>query len=175
MYEQNVVAQGHPARPAKTEGASSSEREDGEVPEEADADVLGLVPPHDLETEGTILSHCLEHGPFAGLAAKHFYSHANQYVYEAICSVAQPPDIVEVKRELRKSMPVDGAHYLGILVAQPVTAYPERHAETIKELYRRRLLSDALLKVRVELRTGDVSAAEAWRRVKEVCEEMAGE
>ena len=140
-----------------------------------DGELPGLAPPYDLDAEGAILSHCLEHGPFAGLASKHFYSHANQYVYEAICSVAQPPDIIEVKRELRKSMPADGAHYLGVIVAQPCTAYPERHAETVKELYRRRLLSDALLKVRVELRTGDVSAAEAWRRVKEVCEEMAND
>jgi replicative DNA helicase len=134
------------------------------------------APPHDLDAEGTLLSHCLKHGPIAGLLSQHFYSDANRYVYEALSAVQQPPDIIDIKRHMRESgrlRQIGGVGYLATLDAcQPATAYPERHAETIREMYRRRVLSDALLRLRVEIRLGQTDSRSAWTRLRDICDTL---
>jgi replicative DNA helicase len=141
--------------------------------DEADA------PPHDLDAEGLVLSWSLEHGAVPGLLPEHFYSHANQRVYEVILLIAErgePLDVVAVARELRalgRYQQVGGSRYVGMLASCiPATANVESHAAAIRELYRRRVLSDALLKLRVELRQGVTTSSAAWARCKAICEEM---
>lgn len=142
---------------------------------EADRD--GLIAPHCIDMEGIVLSHALEHGPIAGLQPKHFYADRHKRIYEAI--VATGGDVVLVAAELRRDgriKQVGGTPYLAMLIErQPVTAYPERLAELLRELYRRRTLSDVALELRVKLRTGEIGAAEAWRWFKQRCEEVAEE
>lgn len=141
-----------------------------------------LPPPCDLDAEGTVLSHCFEHGPIPGLLPKHFYSDANRWVYQAITDLharTVSTDPVSVAHELTvldRLEQVGGRHYLAILChCQPATAYPDRFAETIRELYRQRVLSDACLELRVALRVGTVTAGEAWARFKAICEELSNE
>ena len=148
------------------------------TPEETTSD----FPPHDLDAEGVVLSYALERGPIAGLHPKHFYSEANRRIYEAVQALAErsePFDVVAVARELRASQrlrQVGGSPYLGMLVDRiPATANVESHAEAIREAYRCRMLSDAMLKLRVELRNGTTRAGEAWLRCKAICDEMTTE
>lgn len=138
-----------------------------------------LVPPNDLDAEGIALSHALEHGPIDGLLPKHFYSDANRRIYEAVRMLqvrGEPIDVVAVKRELQKDnrlAQVGGVTYLAVLTdRQPWAseAHVKAHAEAIRELYRRRVLSDAALRLRVELRAGEVESGAAWARFKEICD-----
>lgn len=159
---------------AEANGADSSEG--GEVVE-----LDAIVAPHCLDTEGIVLSHALEHGPVDGLLPKHFYAHCNQRVYEAIRMLqvrGEPVDIIAVKRALQadgRLAQVGGVTYLAMLRdTQPAASEPalRAHVEAIREFYRRRVLSDAALRLRVELRTGAASSAEAWVRFKTICDEM---
>jgi replicative DNA helicase len=140
---------------------------------------LADVAPNDLDAEGIVLAHALEHGPIDGLLPKHFYSDANRRIYEAVRMLqvrGEPIDVVAVKRELQKDnrlAQVGGVTYLAVLTdRQPWAseAHVKAHAEAIRELYRRRVLSDAALKLRVELRAGEVESGAAWARFKEICD-----
>jgi replicative DNA helicase len=148
---------------------------------EPDAETeVALVPPHDLDTEGTVLSHCLVHGCLLPpLQPKHFYSDANGYIYAAMQLLAQrgePIDLLAVARELRaqnRLKQVGGSGYLATIHnTQPATAYPERDAAVVRELYRRRALADAALRLRVELMTTELGADDAWERFKAICREI---
>lgn len=144
---------------------------------------LGLadIPPNDLDAEGILLSHALEHGAIDGLLPKHFYADANRCIYEAVRMLkvrGEPVDVVAVKRELQKDnrlAQVGGVTYLALLVeTQPAASetHLQGHAEAVRECYRRRTLSHACERLRVELRAGAVSSREAWARFKAICEEM---
>jgi len=146
-----------------------------------DARVPGLVPPNDLDAEGILLSHALEHGAIDGLLPKHFYSDANKRIYEAVRMLqvrGEPVDVVAVKRELQKDnrlAQVGGVSYLALLVeTQPAASEPalQAHAEAVREFWRVRVLSDAALRLRLELRTLQISSKEAWARFRAICEEM---
>ncbi len=137
-----------------------------------------LIPPSDLDAEGLVLSHCLEHGPIGGLLGMHFYADANRRVYEALSTISargEPLDVVAVARELRLSdrlQQVGGTSYLCLLAGSvPATAYAESHAAAIRELYRRRLLGDAAVRLRAELFTGACDSQGAWVRFRAICEE----
>lgn len=137
-----------------------------------------LPPPNDLDAEGLVISHCFHSGPLAGLEPKHFYSDANRWTYQAICDLhsrTEPTDPIAVARELTVMQRLEqagGRQYLALLCdTQPVSAHPEKHAEAIREFYRRRLLSDACLVLRARLRTGQIMAAQAWSEFKRTCEE----
>ena len=157
-----------------TEASGADRGEGGEVVE-----LDAIVAPHCLDTEGIVLSHALEHGPIDGLLPKHFYAHCNQRVYEAIRMLVvrgEPVDLVAVKRALQadgRLQQVGGVQYLAMLTdTQPATANVASHAAAIREFYRRRVLSDAALRLRVELRTGAASSAEAWARFRAICDEL---
>ena len=147
---------------------------------DGEADASGAVPPNDLDAEALVLSHALEHGPVDGLLPKHFYADANARIYEAVRMLSvrgEPVDVIAVKRELQRDnrlAQVGGVEYLGMLTSHiPATAYAESHALAIRELYRRRVLSDAALRLRVELRTGACESGAGWTRFKELCEELS--
>ena len=153
--------------------------EGAEVAEPAAPD--GLVAPNDLDAEGIVLAHALEHGPIDGLLPKHFYSMANQRIYEAVRMLVvrgEPVDVVAVKRALQadgRLAQVGGAGYLSMLVTtQPAAsgAHLAAHVEAIRELYRRRVLSDAALRLRVELRTGQTESRAALLRFKAIYDEL---
>ena len=142
----------------------------------------GSVAPNDLDAEGIALAHALEHGPIDGLLPKHFYATCNARIYEAVRILAvrgEPVDVIAVKRLLQadgRLAQVGGTPYLGMLVStQPAAsgAHMAAHVEAIREFYRRRVLSDAALRLRVELRTGACSAGEAWARFKTICDELS--
>lgn len=139
----------------------------------------GLPPSNDLDAEGVILSHCFVAGTQPNLHPRHFYSKANGCIYGAMLSVVedgQHPDLVTVARKLRDLgllKVVGGSSYLATLChAQPATAYPEQHVEAIREMYRRRVLGDVALEVRVKLRAGELRAADAWAFFKRRCDEV---
>ncbi len=89
------------------------------------------------------------------------------------------PDILAVARELRAlrlSKVAGGSSYLATLQqCQPATAYPEQHVEAIREMYRRRVLGDVALEVRVKLRNGALAAKDAWEFFRKRCQEIAEE
>ena len=171
-------------RSDRGDGADPSDVLDPEAgpgPLESGTGGLGDVAPHDIDAEGILLAHALEHGPIDGLLPKHFYADCNRRVYEAIRMLVvrgEPVDIIAVKRELQRDnrlAQVGGAPYLAMLVStQPAAsgAHLAAHAEAVRELYRRRVMSDAALRLRVELRTGACSAAEAWTRFRAICDEL---
>lgn len=136
-------------------------------------------PPSDLDAEGLILSWALEHGAVPGLRPEYFYSDANRRIYEVVLSLVErgePIDCIAVARELRalnRYQQVGGSRYVGMLASCiPATAYVESHASAVRELYRRRMLSDALLRLRVELRAGETTSEHAWARCRAICEEL---
>lgn len=140
----------------------------------------GLPPSQDLDAEGVILSHCFVAGTQPNLQPRHFYSKANGCIYGAMLALVedgQHPDLVTVARKLRDLgllKVVGGSSYLATLAqAQPATAYPEQHVEAIREMYRRRVLGDVALEVRVKLRAGELRAADAWKYFKQRCEEIS--
>lgn len=143
----------------------------------AHLDTPELITTCDLDAEGLVLSYCFEHGPLAGLEPKHFYADANRYVYTALRDLhsrAEPTDPVAVARELTVMQRLDSVGGRGYLLtlcnAQPATAYVEKHAEAVRELYRRRVLAEACERLRVQLRAGTTTAGEAWQEFKAICE-----
>ncbi len=167
---------------ARADGADGLRDSDvGAEAATARPDSDGCVAPHDLDAEGIVLAHALEHGPIDGLLPKHFYAHCNARIYEAVRMLVvrgEPVDVIAVKRLLQtdgRLAQVGGTPYMCMLVSTcpaATGAHLASHVEAIRELYRRRVLSDAALRLRVELRTGAASSAEAWARFKTICDEM---
>ena len=134
------------------------------------------VPPNDMDAEGIVLSWSLEHGAVDGLLPVHFYADANRRVYEAILGVleaGEPLDCVAVARWLRdrgRLLQVGGTPYIGLLAHSiPATANVLSHAAAVREMYRRRVLADAALRLRVEIRSGECPSGEVWERFKQIC------
>lgn len=143
------------------------------------AELPADLPPQDVDAEGVVLSWSLEHGAVDGLLPVHFYADANRRVYEAILGVlevGEPLDCVAVARWLRdrgRLLQVGGTPYIGLLAHSiPATANVLSHAAAVREMYRRRVLSDALLRLRLEIRSGETGSAEAWMRLKGICDEL---
>lgn len=148
----------------------------------ADAFELGQVPPADLDIEGSVLSALLmddEAGSrFAKVAAvleaKHFYSTANQRVFEAIEQLrneGKPADPVLVAGYMRQHGTLTqsgGAVYIAetLALCQPACARPELLALELVELWRRRETIAACARVVIKLRGGG-GHQEAYSELRE--------
>ena len=110
----------------------------------------GRVPPHDLDAEAAVLSAVmLSHEAFDRVAEflrpEHFYSGANQRVFEAVLelqSESHPVDVVTVAGWLRDKnllQQIGGTPYLAQLTdAIPTIAHVETHGRLVKEKWRLR-------------------------------------
>ncbi len=110
----------------------------------------GRVPPHDLDAEAAVLSAVmLAQEAFDRVSeflhAEHFYSGANQRVYEAVLALqneSRPVDVVTVASWLRDRgllAQIGGTPYLAQLTdAIPTIAHVEAHGRVVKEKYRLR-------------------------------------
>lgn len=111
---------------------------------------LGRVPPHDLDAEAAVLSAVMLSTEALDqvselLAAEHFYSGANQRVFEAVLDLRgreQPVDVVSVAGWLRDRGFLDqvgGSAYLAQLTdAIPAVAHVGAHGNTVREKWRLR-------------------------------------
>jgi replicative DNA helicase len=114
--------------------------------------VTGRVVPHNLEAEAAVLSAILLDREALDLvlellAKEHFYSTANELVFEACSALASsgsPIDVVSVAAWLRdreQIQKIGGVRYLAQLVdATPAVAHVEAHAKVVKEKWRLREL-----------------------------------
>jgi replicative DNA helicase len=110
----------------------------------------GRVPPHDLDAEAAVLSAVmLSSEAFDRVAEflrpEHFYSGANQRVFEAVLSLqseSRPVDVVTVAGWLRDKgllQQIGGTPYLAqITDAIPTIAHVEAHGRAVKEKWRLR-------------------------------------
>lgn len=143
----------------------------------------GIAPPHSLDAEGAVLSHCMLHESPAdvlpqGLKPEHFYADVNRAIFDAIVALhtaGKPCDPVAVRGWLAADgrLQMVSSKYIGetIAIGQPAcsVAAVQMHAEEIRETYRRRKLIAALLTVAAELRSGTTTVENAWRAVREEC------
>jgi replicative DNA helicase len=117
-------------------------------------------PPHDLDAEGASLSACILDGtPHADgtpcslervleiLKPEHYYSAANQLIFEALgdmWAARTPVDVVTLRRWLDDRHlfeKVGGSAYLGLLVdATPAVGHVVTHAEAVLEKWEDRQL-----------------------------------
>ena len=110
----------------------------------------GRVPPHDLDAEAAVLSAVmLAQEAFDRVAEflrpEHFYSGANQRIFEAVLALqndSHPVDVVTVAGWLRDRgslQQVGGTAYLAQLTdAIPTIAHVEAHGRAVKEKWRLR-------------------------------------
>ncbi len=110
----------------------------------------GRVPPHDLDAEAAVLSAImLSQEAFDQvsefLRAEHFYSGANQRVYEAVLGLSgdsRPVDVITVAGWLRDKgllQQIGGTPYLAQLTdAIPTMAHVQAHGRVVKEKWRLR-------------------------------------
>ena len=110
----------------------------------------GRVPPHDLDAEAAVLSAVmLAQEAFDRVAEflrpEHFYSGANQRVYEAVLALqneSRPVDVVTVAGWLRDKgllQQIGGTPYLAQLTdAIPTIAHIETHGRVVREKWRLR-------------------------------------
>jgi replicative DNA helicase len=110
----------------------------------------GRIPPHDLDAEAAVLSAVmLTREAFDRvvefLRAEHFYSGANQRVFEAVLDLSgdsRPVDVVTVSSWLRDKgllAQIGGTAYLAQLTdAIPTVAHVEAHARLVREKWRLR-------------------------------------
>ncbi len=133
----------------------------------------GRVPPHDLDAEAAVLSTLLIKpdvfdtlGDF--LKAEHFYSEANEKVFEAIGKLSEARekiDIVSVAAYLRdreQIAQVGGAKYLAQLSdATPAVAHVESHGRIVYEKWRIRQLIATCQRIAAE-GYGDVGVAQKF-------------
>ena len=133
--------------------------------------IAGRVPPHDLDAEAAVLSACLLDRDALDsvlelLEPEHFYSEANQRIYEACRELSlqgTPVDIISVASWLRSReliQAVGGTAYLGRIVdATPAVAHVVHHGRTVKEKWRLRRVIAACQKYAAE-GYGDVGSAQ---------------
>src|SRR6188768_2500988 len=108
----------------------------------------GRVPPHDLDAEAAVLSAVmLAQEAFDRVAEflrpEHFYSGANQRVFEAVLALqseSRPVDVITVAGWLRDRgvlQQVGGTAYLAQLTdAIPTIAHVEAHGKAVREKWR---------------------------------------
>ncbi|HTM54961.1 MAG TPA: replicative DNA helicase [Pirellulales bacterium] len=116
---------------------------------------IGLMPPHDLDAESSVLSSCFleQHGRALDqarsmLKVSDFYSDANRYIFQAMCELqdeGKPFDVVTVSSRLRANNHwkiVGGSQYLSIIIdATPYYYHVLDYARIVKDKWRlRRLL-----------------------------------
>jgi replicative DNA helicase len=110
------------------------------------------VPPHDVEAEKSILGSILIDSAAVHLVAEflkpiHFYSRENTKIYEAMLSLfekQQPIDIMTLKNELKLQgslRTVGGSSYITKLVESvPTSAYVQYYGHIVKDQYVKRKL-----------------------------------
>lgn len=135
--------------------------------------INGRVPPHDLDAEAAVLSAILLERDaldkvLETLKPEHFYSEANQRIYEAaqaLALVGDPIDITTIATWLRNRewiKQVGGASYLAQLVdATPAVAHVSAHATAIYEKWRLRQLIATCQRVAAE-GYGDVGVVQEF-------------
>lgn len=143
----------------------------GDSPPEAD--LLGRVPPHDLEAEAAVLSAIiLERDALdrviETLIPDHFYSPAHRRVFEACLALAQessPIDSVTVANWLRsreRLAEIGGVPFIArLLDAVPSVANVEAYARLVREKWRVRALISTCQKVAAE-GYGDVGSVQGF-------------
>lgn len=147
------------------------------------AAIAGRVPPHNLEAEAVVLSAAMLDSAARDTALEvlrpdHFYSTANEMIFEAIRELALQAsedgtiavDIATVAQWLRdrqQIQKVGGVRYLAQIVdATPAVSHIEAHCSIVQELHRRReviLLGHAMAAEGY----GDVGDPQAWLDEKE--------
>lgn len=113
---------------------------------------LTKVPPHDSMAEKAVLGGILiDNAAISDVAEvlqpKHFYHEEHQLVYEAILSLFdknQPIDVVTVSTQLKADgnvKKVGGSSFLGDLIdTVPTSAYVKHYAKIVKDTYIKRTL-----------------------------------
>ena len=136
-------------------------------------EVAGLVPPHDLDAEGAVLSACMLSRAAVDvvlvmLKPEHFYSEANARIFQAIQQIAlanNPVDTVSVSSWLRDRewlQKMGGTAYLAQLAdATPAIGHVAAHAHTVHTKWRRRQLIASCQRVAAE-GYGDVGDEDGW-------------
>jgi replicative DNA helicase len=124
--------------------------------------IAGMLPPHDLEAEHAVLSAVLLKADALPLVQRilkpeHFYSPANQVLFEACLAMSaagSPIDVVTVHRELadrERLAKVGGAAYLArILDSTPAVSHVEGHARIVLRKARVRALIAAMQEAAAE-------------------------
>ncbi len=112
------------------------------------------MPPHDEQAEKAVLGAILIDSAAMNLVAeflrpKHFYSSPNALIFEAMLSLfdrQEPIDIVTVKNELKKGgnlKKIGGKAYLAELIENvPTSAYVEHYGKIVKSNYTKRKIID---------------------------------
>lgn len=109
----------------------------------------GRMPPRDLQSEGIVLAHVVlnptDFEKVAFLRPEHFFSDANRYIFDAIGSLIEsgdPLDLPAVATRLRDQGRLDqvgGSPYLYELVSgMPATVHPEASAQQVFDRWRLR-------------------------------------
>lgn len=134
----------------------------------------GLIPPHDLDAEGSVLSACVldEHALDLclglGITPEMFYSRANRNIFAAIIGLRQdnlPVDVTLVAARLRdqgRLQEIGGSPYLAQIVdATPAAGNVESHALLIRDKWRLRM-AIATMRARATEAYGDVESVQVF-------------
>ncbi|MBK7583783.1 MAG: AAA family ATPase [Myxococcales bacterium] len=123
-------------------------------PEDGRQDVSSAVtrvPPHDLDAEAVVLSACLAASENVAkvrsiIEPTQFYSEANQWIFRAVCSVADAGDAVtlasvagwllsQTTADGSRLRQVGGSQYLALIADEvPAVLHVERHAAHLRDL-----------------------------------------
>lgn len=139
------------------------------------------LPPCDLDSERLLVGAALLLGPHPDVEPKHFFFDSTRRAYEALLgNDAHPLErwLVRAARKLGTRLrQVGGTPELVSMLPGDFEQLDEEniriHSEVLVERWRKRVVADAANRVAAELRAEALPAAEAWRRLKEICERTA--
>jgi replicative DNA helicase len=155
-------------------------------PTEYENPFVGGYPEAVLDSEGVFLSACLLQPKLFRsdlsqlLRPEHFYSTANQHVFEAMLVLDRHEDttfdVVLVANYMRDHGTLKqsgGSPYLATLCdAQPATLNPGQHAAAIREAWKRRELFKVMARCATLLRNNEASHEDCYGELKEHFREM---
>lgn len=149
------------------------------------------MPPQDEQAERFCLGYAMLLGmtPLAQLEPRHFFFDANRIIFEALRSGAEGPHgVAECLKAMTgqgasehwgKFLRVGGGAYLAELVLDVDAAWTDGKAalalhasacaESVREMWKRRIIREACLTVASQL-SGGLNSSEAWKRTKEECD-----
>jgi hypothetical protein len=144
----------------------------------------GIVPPHDLDAEGAVLSAVMIDpaaiGKIDNLKPEHFFAERHRRIYEACIAIhraGQPVDNVTVGTWLKsrdRIQQVGGMGYLTeILNAAPAVANVAAYASTVIALWQQREAIATLERKAAELRLGRVTPTQARDEIDRALESIA--
>ena len=156
-----------------------------DLTEPEDAFALGQTPLWSTDAEGAVLGALLFQSESAAgvdhwtavsaiLRAEHFYSTANQRVYEAIADLraeGKPADPILVVTSMRNRgtlQQAGGPAYVlqTLPLTTPATAYVELYARDVLELWRRRVLIEECSRVVIMMRNGHMEHEGAYQALR---------